>query len=80
MRKLTKDEISWLSSFNQRLREIQRKIEAETALAQLQLLRRLENTDDPMDDYHIDVEIAYILHEGDPDFDEDDDNLLDPLP
>ena len=76
MRKLTKDEISWLSSFNQRLREIQRKIEAETALVHLQLQRRLENTNDPLDDYHIDVKIAFVLHEGDPDFDEDDDNIL----
>ena len=45
-------------------------------MLKLYLLRRLEIPRDPLDDYHIEIEVAYILKESDPEFDPYEDNIL----
>lgn len=73
---LTADEINRLLSFNQRLSELELYLCDLGGKESTQLDARVPDPNDPLDDYEIEATLYFILGEDDPDFDEDDDNIL----
>lgn len=69
-------QIIWLDNFNQRLIKIGQFLAKETLEIDRQLTLRVADINDPMMDFEIDVELKYILHEDDPAYINDDDNIL----
>ncbi|MDO8177677.1 MAG: hypothetical protein Q7T62_05470 [Undibacterium sp.] len=76
MIKLQNDQIILLDNFNKRLIKIGQFLSNETLEIDRQLTLRVADVNDSMMDFEIDVELKYILHEDDPAYVADDDNIL----
>lgn len=76
MHPLSTAEVRWLTRFNELLRQIQDLLVKQEARIDAELAQRVADSTDPLDDYEVDVEITYFLREDDPDYSEDDDNVL----
>lgn len=73
---LSESEISALRRVNDQLRALTVEMKEE-ALRQVQILEgRVADSTDPVDDFCIDVEVKFILSDDDPEYREDDDNIL----
>lgn len=65
-----------LVKLNERLRTIERKL-CEVGRQQCATLdTRVKDPDDPLTDYEIDAELYYYLREDDPQYQQDEDNIL----
>jgi lysyl-tRNA synthetase class I len=76
--------LSWqnlqkLQEFNKRLHTTQEKILREAIKLDDELIKRVEDADDLLDDYEMELEIAFYLKEDDPSYEEDEDNILETL-
>lgn len=65
-----------LKILNQRLLKLQEKILKEAIKIDEELLKRVEDKNDLLDDYEIEFELIFILKESDKEFNEDDDNFI----
>ena len=74
--KLTPSEINELQMFNERLQKVEHHLLDEAKRVEAALKLRVDDSNDPMNDYEIDAKVYYTMREGDPKYDEDDDNFL----
>jgi hypothetical protein len=65
-----------LIEFNSRLHTLQNKVIKEAKTVNAQLIKRVQDTEDLLDDYELELDISYWLKEDDKDFVEDEDNIL----
>jgi len=65
-----------LIKFNSRLHTLQNKIIKEAKTVDAQLIKRVQDPEDLLDDYELELDISYWLKEDDKDFVEDEDNIL----
>lgn len=72
----TPAEVDDLIRLNQRLSELEHYLRAFGDQESAKLEARIADPNDPLQDYEIEAEIAYVLREDDPAFDEDDENYL----
>lgn len=76
-RPLNEEELGRIKALNGRMRYIERLCLREAEAIALSLQNRLKNPDDPyFADYEIEARISFHLHESDPEWDEDHDNIL----
>jgi hypothetical protein len=75
-RPLTDDEIARLRIVNERLYSIGIEILEETRRNIALLNQRVADPFDPLDDFEIEIVVDFVLDENDPDYREDDDNIL----
>ena len=75
-RHFTEADIEKLVRLNQRLEEIMGYLCATSSRLCREMDARVADLEDPVDDYEICADISFWLGEGDPDFDEDRDNIL----
>ena len=73
---LTENEVRNLLALNRCLIDLRRHLKTVVEDVQPRLESKLADVSDPMADYEIDVKIAYVLRQGDLEFNEDDDNYL----
>jgi hypothetical protein len=73
---LTDGECRQLLALNRQLKVVTRHLRAVAEDVTPRLEAKLADPDDPMVDYEIEARIDYVLREDDPDYDQDDDNLL----
>jgi hypothetical protein len=73
---LTPSEIDRLLTLNQRLAKLERYLLDEAQRLEPPLQRRVADPQDAMNDYEIEAELHYSLRASDPDFDEDEDNVM----
>ncbi len=64
-----------LKILNQRLLKLQEKILKEAIKIDEELLKRVEDKNDLLDDYEIEFELIFILKQSDKEFNEDNDNF-----
>jgi len=76
MKTLTRKQIDWLNSFNTNLKIIEMQAHAEMRALERQLTQRVENPNDPLNDFEIEAAVHFALHESDPEFSEDSDNFI----
>ena len=74
--KLTSSEIDGLQMFNERLQLVERHLLDDAKRLEPALQLRVDDSNDPMNDYEIDAKVYYTLRDTDPKYDEDDDNFL----
>lgn len=65
-----------LKILNQRLLKLQEKILKEAIKIDEELLKRVEDKNDLLDDYEIEFELIFILKQSDKEFNEDNDNFI----
>jgi hypothetical protein len=65
-----------LKKINDRLKNLQDKLLAEAVTLDKELLKRVQDVDDPLDDYEIELVISFFLKEDDLEYKEDEDNIL----
>lgn len=75
-RPLADDEFGRLRAANEKLYKIGLEMLEEGLRLAEPMAVRVEDPLDPMDDFEIDATLTFILREDDPDFREDDDNIL----
>ena len=73
---ITKTQKEELKILNQRLLKLQEKILKEAIKIDEELLKRVEDKNDLLDDYEIEFELRFILKKSDKEFNEDDDNFI----
>jgi hypothetical protein len=73
---LNDDEINGLLNLNRHLKDVSTHLKAVSNDVTPRLEAKLADPADPMTDYEIEVEIAYVLREDDPEYDDNDDNYL----
>ena len=73
---ITKTQKEELKILNQRLLKLQEKILKEAIKIDEELLKRVEDKNDLLDDYEIECELRFILKKSDKEFNEDDDNFI----
>jgi len=76
---LSEQNLQKLQEFNKRVHTTQEKILNEAIKLDDELIKRVEDADDLLDDYEIELEIAFYLKEDDPSYEEDEDNILETL-
>lgn len=74
--RFTEDEVKRLMSLNRRLGEIESLVREAAHELRPSLIGKIENQNDLMSDFEIDVEIDFILRDDDPEASEDSDNIL----
>jgi len=65
-----------LRKLNNRIFLIQQKIIAEAQKISLETKKRSENKNDILDDYEIEIEVQFFLKENDPEYNDEDDNII----
>lgn len=75
-RPLTQDETEQLKTFNETLRKLEYEIAIEGRKQVESLSRRVAEPNDPLDDFEIEAVVSFYLHEGDPSYRDDEDNIL----
>ena len=65
-----------LYELNLRLQTIQDKLLKEVIKLDNELIQRVENSNDILDDYELEIEISVFLNENDPSYKKDEDNIL----
>lgn len=75
-RPLSPDETSRLRHFNEKARELQREIVSEGRRQVEMLTKRVADPLDPLDDFEIRARVSFRLRSSDPDYRDDDDNIL----
>ena len=73
---LSDAEVSQLLALNRRLRDIDPLLKSIAKDVEPRLEAKLADPNDPMYDYEIEARLDFILREDDPDYSEDDDNIL----
>ena len=73
---LTNTQKEELKILNQRLLKLQEKILKEAIKIDEELLKRVEDKNDLLDDYEIEFELIFILKQSDKEFNEDNDNFI----
>jgi len=73
---MTKEKLNKLKQINKRLTELQEKILYEAVAIDKELIKRVQNKEDPLDDYEIEYKIDFVLKEDDPKYKQDEDNFL----
>ena len=73
---LTEPEVVQLRALNRRLVDITRHLGSVAKDVTPRLEAKLADPADPMYDYEIEVRIDYILREDDPEYDDEEDNIL----
>ena len=73
---ITKTQKEELKILNQRLLKLQEKILKEAIKIDEELLKRVEDKNDLLDDYEIEFELIFILKQSDKEFNEDNDNFI----
>lgn len=76
MRKISKNELCRLQSINQKLKTLQDKLLIEAVKHDKALQLRVEDKNDSLDDYEIELKIVFYLNEKHPNFNENADNIL----
>lgn len=76
MWQLSAEEGVSLRAINEKLKTLQDKLLAEAISLDSALRVRVEDTNDPLDDYEIELRILFCLKENHPNFIEDEDNIL----
>lgn len=74
--RFTEDEVKRLMSLNRRLGEIESLVREAAHELRPSLIGKIENQNDLMSDFEIDVEIDFILRDDDLEASEDSDNIL----
>jgi hypothetical protein len=70
------DEKAWLCSLNEQLRQLEDKFSSIMDIKLQELQARVADPSDWMMDFNLDFVITYYLREDDPEYEEDDDNIL----
>ena len=73
---LTIYQLKELQSLNIRLKNLQDKLIKEAIKIDKDLIYKLSNKDDLLEDYEIELEIKFVLNENHPSYKKDDDNFL----
>ena len=74
--KLTQLEIDELQMFNERLQLVERHLLDEAKRVEPSLKLRVDDPNDPMNDYEIDAKVYFTMRESDSKYDDDDDNFM----
>lgn len=72
----TPEEINRLVRLNARLSALECYLYALDQRLCSQMSARVADPEDPLDDFEIDVTLHFMMHENDPDYDDDSDNFL----
>ena len=67
---------SKLIKFNKQLHLFQDRIIKEAKKIDSELIKRVNDKDDELDDYEIDLQVSFYLKDDDPDYREDQDNII----
>jgi len=73
---MTRDQRLFLVNLNKRLSEIEKQLKKETLEMIAMMNNRLEDATDWINDYEIECSVEFYLHEDDPAYSEDEDNIL----
>lgn len=73
---LTQAQLSQLQKLNLRLKNMQDKILKEIEILDSQLIKRVEDKNDFLDDYELEVNISFYIKENDVNYKEDEDNII----
>ncbi|RBQ32049.1 hypothetical protein CRU92_04575 [Arcobacter sp. FW59] len=74
--KITKKMLSELQLVNKRLKKLQDTLLSEAMKIDKELSKRVEDKNDILDDYEIEIKISFILKDSDPKYKENDDNII----